>query len=52
MGNTNGVEVFEGTLLNDPFDTLYNLKYKDKVFISVINGKNGELCFVIPKQIQ
>ena len=49
-GNTNGVEAFTGTLLNAPFDSNYNLSCGDAVFVAVVNGNDGKICFVVPKQ--
>ena len=50
VGNTNGVEAFTGTLLNAPFDPNYNLSCGDAVFVAVVNGNDGKICFVVPKQ--
>lgn len=50
VGNTNGVEAFSGTLLNAPFDSGFNLSYGDEVFVAVVNGNDGKICFVVPKQ--
>ena len=49
VGNTNGVEAFTGTLLNAPFDSNYNLSCGDAVFVAVVNGNDGKICFVVPK---
>lgn len=50
VGNTNGVEAFTGTLLNAPFDSGFNLTYGSEVFVAVVSGDEGKLCFVVPKQ--
>lgn len=50
VGNTNGIEAFSGTLLNAPFDSGFNLSYGDEVFVAVVNGNDGKICFVVPKQ--
>ena len=50
VGNTNGVEAFTGTLLNAPFDSNFNLSYGDEVFVALVNGNEGKICFVVPKQ--
>ena len=52
IGNTNGVEAFAGSLLNAPFDARYNLNCGEEVFIAVVTGNDGKLCFVVPKQNQ
>ena len=38
-----------GTLLNAPFDSNYNLSCGDAVFVAVVNGNDGKICFVVPK---
>lgn len=50
VGNTNGVDAFSGTLLNAPFDSRFHLSYGDEVFVAVVNGNDGKICFVVPKK--
>ena len=48
--NNNGIEVFEGTLLNEPFDSRFNISRGDEVYVAVGDIGQGEMCIIIRKQ--
>ena len=49
-GSQGGIECFEGTLLNTPFDPKYNLRGNESVIVAVSDSDNGKFCFIVPMQ--
>ena len=46
-----GTDLFEGSLLNQPFDSNFNVGYGDKVYVAFKNDDDGERCLVVPKHL-
>lgn len=51
IGNTNGIEAFTGTLLNEPYEQKFGISCGDEVFIAVVDENNEKICFVVPKSV-